>query len=82
MTFSLEIFIHILHRIYRLPKEGRGKMDLTEKQFSRLSRKSLYTLEKLQQQYTQEFGEFITKEELMALIVRYSREKMTNNEKN
>ncbi|MFC0562414.1 hypothetical protein [Halalkalibacter alkalisediminis] len=57
-------------------------MDLTEKQFSRLSRKSLYTLEKLQQQYTQEFGEFITKEELMALIVRYSREKMTNNEKN
>ncbi|WP_227939449.1 hypothetical protein [Alkalihalobacillus deserti] len=50
-------------------------MDLTEKQFSRLSRKSIGTLEKLQQQYTQEFGEFISKEELMALIVRYSRER-------
>ncbi|GAE28294.1 hypothetical protein JCM9140_4509 [Halalkalibacter wakoensis JCM 9140] len=55
-------------------------MDLTEKQFSRLSKKSLTYLEKLQHQYSQEFGDFISKAELMSLIVRYSREQNKNNE--
>jgi hypothetical protein len=53
-------------------------MDLTDKHFSRLSKKSFQTLEKLQQQYTQEFGDFISKEELMSIIVRYSQERTIN----
>ncbi|ARK30632.1 hypothetical protein [Halalkalibacter krulwichiae] len=53
-------------------------MDLTEKKFSRLSKNALNKLEKLQHQYTQEFGDFISKEELMAIIVRYSQERNNN----
>ncbi|WP_332694955.1 hypothetical protein [Halalkalibacter lacteus] len=53
-------------------------MDFTDKQFSRLSKRSLQYLEKLQQKYTEEFGDFITKAELMSIIVRYSREQLNN----
>ncbi|WP_332628910.1 hypothetical protein [Halalkalibacter flavus] len=57
-------------------------MDLSEKQFSRLSKKSLKHLEKLQHKYSEEFGDFISKAELMSIIVRYQRErtKHTHNQ--
>ncbi|GAE34346.1 hypothetical protein [Halalkalibacter akibai] len=56
-------------------------MDLTEKHFERLSKKSYHTLEKLQQQYKQEFGDSISKEELLSLVIRYSKEKAGKREK-
>ncbi|MDT8861637.1 hypothetical protein N0O92_15570 [Alkalihalobacillus sp. MEB130] len=54
-------------------------MDLSEKQFSRLNKKSIGYLEKLQHKYSQEFGDFISKAELMSLIVRYARERDDNS---
>ncbi len=67
-----------LHTIYRFEMERSQSMDFTDKQFSRLSKRSLQYLEKLQQKYTEEFGDFITKAELMSIIVRYSREQLNN----
>jgi hypothetical protein len=48
-------------------------MDFTDKQISRLSKRSLHHLEKLQRKYTEEFGDFISKAELMSIIVHYSK---------
>ncbi|MFC0470093.1 hypothetical protein ACFFHM_06045 [Halalkalibacter kiskunsagensis] len=55
-------------------------MDFTDKQFSRLSKRSLHHLEKLQQKYTEEFGDFISKAELMSIIVHYTKNQVNNND--